>query len=1059
MGETQHQTRIVFTAALALNTPEERARYLDEVCRDKPILRQRVEALLRAHAQADHFLRINEPEPAILAEGPGTVISHYKLLEQIGEGGFGVVFMAEQVEPIRRKVALKIVKPGMDTKKVIARFEAERQALALMDHPNIARVFDAGATETGRPYFVMELVQGVPLTQFCDANDLPPQERLRLFMTVCKAVQHAHQKSVIHRDLKPSNILVTLHDGKPVPKVIDFGTAKALQQPLTEKTLFTAYGRLIGTPQYMSPEQAELSGLDVDTRADIYSLGVLLYELLTGTTPFEAERLRAAAFDEMMRIIRQEEPPKPSTRISTLGERATEIAKHRQVDPNLLQRSLRGDLDWIVMKALEKNRRRRYETASDLAEELQRHLEHRPVSAGPPSAIYRLKKLARRRQAALITTGSIALVIAAAAIVSLWLSARTYEAERRAASKDAALESALGASGALPSDAQALQVITGVANVEQEAALSPDETMLAYVNYDTPDWDLWVLDLNTGERRNLTQSEKHNPGVFQQCPGVFVWSPDSKWLAYAWADDRTTMSLRVIAAERSLPAVSFAATNQTYSAEIDVSGSRPEILFTAAGMKGTYYVPEAWTQDGRELLCRRHRPDGMALVNLDTSAVHPLPVNEHLDHPRLSPDDRYVVFSRSNEVHLLEILTGRQTQLTFGGGDKPIWAPNDSVVLFSGGWGLDGVRIEDGRPASEPSPVRYGIGSCDKRLTQSGRLIVHRELAPGDGYTIAEGAPAARMSVLEPFSGRIYLSVGRNRWLYTLTSEAGQAVVRPVGVQGQPSKALHAGRRWFLQLRAVSGTETRSNRLRNELWAVTADERGIWLAGDEQLDLQPECRWARDYERRLDDGRVSWVALSDSGAPPGGIYSAQVVFDDAGQVAGLVELPTAPLVSAAGGFISVGEGNHDWSPDGSQVVYAVRLGQIGQMSELQILDLRTRQIRKLTQGIAPVWSPDGSCIAFRRGHDKILTIHPDGSGLQTVAQRLHPGVMYAEPIPGYYELVWALDSSALLYGLHELNLDNKDFYRIARTGGEPQNFTRGVLGDAIPVAWLPKGEQ
>jgi len=425
MGEVRHETRAVFLATLALNTPEERARYLDEACKGNPELRQRVEELLQAYDPARKFLghdalggELNCPGSSV-SEGPGTMISHYKLLEQIGEGGFGVVFMAEQLAPLRRQVALKIVKPGMDTKQVIARFEAERQALALMDHPNIARVFDAGATETGRPYFVMELVRGIPITRFCDANDLTPSERLKLFMTVCGAVQHAHQKGIIHRDLKPSNILVTLHDGKPVPKVIDFGTAKALQQPLTEKTLFTAYGRLIGTPQYMSPEQAEMSGLDVDTRADIYSLGVLLYELLTGTTPFEAERLRGAAFDEMMRIIREEDPPKPSTRISTLGARATEIAKHRQVDPKLLQRSLRGDLDWIVMKALDKDRARRYETANALADELQRDLDHQPVRASPPGTVYRGRKFIRRHRMGVALAASVSVALIAGLTAAL----------------------------------------------------------------------------------------------------------------------------------------------------------------------------------------------------------------------------------------------------------------------------------------------------------------------------------------------------------------------------------------------------------------------------------------------------------------------------------------------------------------------------------------------------------------------------------------------------------------------------------------------------------------
>jgi len=420
MSAQHEKLKEILAEATGKATAAERAAYLDGACGQDTELRARVEALLQAHDSAGAFLEesVLRPADAPIGEGPGDVIGHYKLLEQIGEGGFGVVFMAEQLEPIRRRVALKVIKPGMDTKQVIARFEAERQALALMDHPNIARVFEAGATATGRPYFVMELVPGVPLTRFCDANDFSPQERLRLFMTVCEAVQHAHQKGVIHRDLKPSNILVTLHDGKPVPKVIDFGTAKALQQPLTEKTLFTAYGRLIGTPQYMSPEQAELSGLDVDTRADIYSLGVLLYELLTGTTPFEAERLRTAAFEEMMRIIRQEDPPRPSTRVSTLDERATEIARHRQVDPKLLQRSLRGDLDWIVMKALEKDRSRRYETASALAEDLQRHRDHQPVQARPPSTAYRTRKFIRRHRAGVALAASVTAALIAGLVVS-----------------------------------------------------------------------------------------------------------------------------------------------------------------------------------------------------------------------------------------------------------------------------------------------------------------------------------------------------------------------------------------------------------------------------------------------------------------------------------------------------------------------------------------------------------------------------------------------------------------------------------------------------------------
>ena len=340
--------------------------FLAQACAGNGELRRDIERLLRAHERAGNFLQGNPRSATIdhpVGEGPGTVFGPYKLLEQIGEGGFGVVFMAEQQQPVRRKVALKVLKPGMDTRQVIARFEAERQALALMDHPNIARVFDGGETPTGRPYFVMELVRGIPITDFCDQNHLTIRERLELFVNVCQAVQHAHQKGIIHRDIKPSNVLVTLHDGTPVVKVIDFGIAKATGQQLTDKTLFTNFAQLIGTPLYMSPEQAALSGLDVDTRSDIYSLGVLLYELLTGTTPFDKDRLETAGYDEIRRIIREEEPPKPSTRMSTLGQAATTHRHNRKSDPKRLSQLFRGELDWIVMKALEKDRNRRYETA------------------------------------------------------------------------------------------------------------------------------------------------------------------------------------------------------------------------------------------------------------------------------------------------------------------------------------------------------------------------------------------------------------------------------------------------------------------------------------------------------------------------------------------------------------------------------------------------------------------------------------------------------------------------------------------------------------------------
>jgi WD40 repeat protein len=568
MTATSRDVKSIFGSALQIQSPADRAVYLDEACGTDAGLRAEVEELLASFDRAGAFM--NRPAAAVAAgvtenyepvtEGPGTDIGRYRLMEQLGEGGMGLVFVAEQREPVRRKVALKIIKPGMDTREVIARFEAERQALALMDHPNIAKVLDAGATESGRPFFVMELAKGVPITEFCDQQQLTPRARLELFGSVCQAAQQAHSKGVIHRDIKPSNVLVTLQEGIPTVKVIDFGVAKAVGQALSDKTVYTRFAQMVGTPLYMSPEQAA-GGPDVDTRSDVYALGVLLYELLTGTTPFDSKRMQKAAFDEIRRILKEEDPPRPSTRLSTLGDALSEVSARRKTEPRKLSALVKGDLDWIVMTALEKDRNRRYESAGAFAADVRRYLEEVPIEARPPSALYRFGKMARRNRVALTTAALVAAALIAGTVVSACLAVMAWRAQGEAQDAEA---NALTAKGESDENArlanQRKDELTTANQGLRKALYKNDMTLLwgAWLGDDLnrfdelmrwrpgPDetdvrgfeWYYWYH-VRHGERRTIPLA-----GGFRDCQAAAL-SPDGKRLAAVTLANDGTWELRL----------------------------------------------------------------------------------------------------------------------------------------------------------------------------------------------------------------------------------------------------------------------------------------------------------------------------------------------------------------------------------------------------------------------------------------------------------------------------------------------------------------------------------
>jgi eukaryotic-like serine/threonine-protein kinase len=956
MSDAKTDAKVIFLEALDCKGVDEVRRFLDQACGTDPALRARVEELLRAHQDAGAFLGRAEQQEATrdqpFVERPGTIIGPYKLLEQIGEGGFGLVFMAEQQQPVRRKVAVKVLKPGMDTRQVIARFEAERQALALMDHSNIARVLDAGETSSGRPHFVMELVKGVPITEYCDQNRLTTRERLALFTHVCHAVQHAHHKGIIHRDLKPSNVMVTLHDGAPVVKVIDFGIAKALGQQLTDKTLFTGFAQMVGTPMYMSPEQAQLSGLDIDTRSDIYSLGVLLYELLAGVTPFDGERMRTAGYDEMRRIIREEDPPSPSTRLSTLGQAAATVSAERKSDPKRLCRLLRGELDWIVMKAIEKDRNRRYETANELARDVDRYLHDEPVRACPPTRLYRACKFVRRHKAAVLITSATCLApLVGMAILAASNVAIGQEQERTSNALAAETRAKIGLGESLKRE-RLDSYFQRIARAEREWSinnLTRAEQLLEECPADLRGWEWHYLRrLRLG---NLTRLRHNGPAI-----SVAI-SPDGRWLASG--DTRGIVKLWDTITWKEVHSLD-AHAGQVNGLSFSPDGRR----LASASLDKTVRVWDigTWKQlttfrEHGEVDCLAFSPDGhrLAWAGADntvriwnaTDGGRVVDLTGHLDaifRLSFSPDGgRLATASLDRTVKVWDVARCRE-QLTFRGHKRMVlglaFSPDGRQIASADGtlWKSDDgvVKLWDAATGEERLALRGHLGE-----------ISAVAFSP-DGRRLASGGADQTLRLWDVLTGREALIMRGHSdmiWNLTFSSDgrrlASTSMDHTVTVWDAYPLEQKTGRE-LLSLTAQSGAVFRGV-------VFSPDGRRLASAGtDNTVRIWEAGTWKEILVLSGHTDDVASVAMSADSRHIASSSGRELIIWDAETGERQVSVP--------GSFRSTA-----YSPDGKSIASALEF-------EVRIKDARTgREIRALhgheSFVLDVAFSPDGQSLA------------------------------------------------------------------------------------------------